>query len=67
MIAKADPGARIQKLTGPLGRFPVPDQVRITGWSAHILEQLDNNRLIRPASEYSGPRGLKVVPITERP
>ncbi len=32
---------------------------RIAGWTAHILEQLANNRLIRPASEYTGPRGLK--------
>jgi citrate synthase len=40
---------------------------RITGWCAHIIEQLDNNRLIRPQSEYNGPRDLKVLPIGERP
>lgn len=34
---------------------------RIAGWTAHILEQLANNRLIRPASEYTGPRGLKYI------
>lgn len=28
---------------------------RISGWTAHILEQLDNNRLIRPRAEYTGP------------
>ena len=39
---------------------------RVGGWTAHILEQLANNRLIRPASEYVGPRGLKVVPIGQR-
>lgn len=39
---------------------------RITGWCAHIIEQLDNNRIIRPHSEYNGPRGLKVVPMDER-
>jgi len=39
---------------------------RVAGWTAHILEQLANNRLIRPASEYIGPRGLKVVPIEQR-
>jgi 2-methylcitrate synthase/citrate synthase II len=27
---------------------------RVTGWSAHIIEQLDNNRLIRPRSRYAG-------------
>jgi citrate synthase/2-methylcitrate synthase len=28
---------------------------RITGWTAHIMEQLDSNSLIRPLSEYIGP------------
>jgi 2-methylcitrate synthase len=28
---------------------------RITGWTAHIMEQLANNRLIRPLSHYTGP------------
>ena len=28
---------------------------RITGWTAHIMEQLDSNSLIRPLSEYNGP------------
>ena len=36
---------------------------RTGGWTAHILEQLANNRLIRPASIYDGPRDLKYVPI----
>ncbi len=35
---------------------------RITGWCAHIIEQLDNNRIIRPHSEYNGPRGLRLAP-----
>lgn len=39
---------------------------RISGWTAHILEQFKNNRLIRPRAEYVGPRGLKYVPIEER-
>ncbi|HEX5324435.1 MAG TPA: citrate/2-methylcitrate synthase, partial [Capsulimonadaceae bacterium] len=39
---------------------------RITGWCAHIIEQLDNNRLIRPQSEYNGPRDQKILPIEER-
>jgi len=39
---------------------------RVGGWTAHILEQLMSNRLIRPASEYVGRRGLKYVPIERR-
>lgn len=36
---------------------------RITGWTAHIMEQLANNRLIRPLSKYTGPGERHVVPI----
>ena len=36
---------------------------RTTGWTAHVLEQLADNRLIRPQSHYTGPIGLKVKPI----
>ena len=39
---------------------------RTPGWTAHLLEQYADNRLIRPSSEYVGPRGLKVKPIDER-
>jgi len=39
---------------------------RISGWTAHVLEQYRNNRLIRPRADYVGPRGLKYVPIEER-
>jgi citrate synthase len=40
---------------------------RMSGWTAHILEQYADNRLFRPLSEYSGaPVGKKVVPIAER-
>jgi citrate synthase len=39
---------------------------RISGWTAHVLEQYKNNRLIRPRAEYVGPRGLKYVPIEQR-
>lgn len=39
---------------------------RISGWTAHVLEQFKNNRLIRPRAEYIGPRGLKYVPIEQR-
>jgi citrate synthase len=39
---------------------------RISGWTAHVLEQYENNRLIRPRAEYVGPRGLKYTLIEQR-
>ena len=39
---------------------------RIAGWCAHVMEQHADNRLIGPESEYTGPRGLRYVPIGER-
>lgn len=39
---------------------------RITGWSAHIMEQRANNKLIRPAADYKGPSGLDYVPLDKR-
>ncbi len=39
---------------------------RTAGWTAHVLEQLADNRLIRPQSAYTGPVGLKVIPLAER-
>ena len=46
---------------------PIFTLSRITGWSAHIIEQHDNNRLIRPMSEYIGPPMQRYIPIDERP
>lgn len=39
---------------------------RVSGWLAHILEQYDNNRLIRPRADYTGPGMQKYVPIEQR-
>ena len=39
---------------------------RISGWVAHILDQYENNRLIRPTSKYTGKFNRKFLPITER-
>lgn len=39
---------------------------RITGWTAHIVEQLANNRLIRPLSKYTGPGERHIVPMAQR-
>ena len=45
---------------------PIFAIARAAGWTAHVLEQLADNRLIRPQSQYVGPVGLKVVPIEQR-
>ena len=45
---------------------PIFAMSRVGGWIAHVLEQYDDNRLIRPRSRYVGPRDLTVSPIEER-
>ncbi len=40
---------------------------RMPGWVAHVLEQYEDNVLIRPLLEYTGPRHLRYVPIEKRP
>jgi citrate synthase len=39
---------------------------RVSGWIAHSMEQKRSNRIIRPQSEYTGPRDRKWVPVAER-
>ncbi len=39
---------------------------RVTGWAAHVMEQRANNKLIRPAAEYTGPSLQEWVPIGDR-
>lgn len=40
---------------------------RISGWTAHVIEQLDDNRLIRPRADYQGPEyPARYVPIDQR-
>src|SRR5258707_15329312 len=36
---------------------------RAAGWTAHVLEQVSNNRLIRPEADYTGPMDVKFVPL----
>ncbi|MEM1157333.1 MAG: citrate synthase [Verrucomicrobiota bacterium] len=52
----------------PIDMFtPIFAISRTSGWTAHILEQLADNRLYRPQSEYVGPaEGKRVVPLAER-
>ncbi|MBS0358060.1 MAG: 2-methylcitrate synthase [Proteobacteria bacterium] len=45
---------------------PIFVMSRITGWSAHVIEQRCNNKLIRPDSEYIGPAPRSFVQIDER-
>jgi citrate synthase len=39
---------------------------RMSGWTAHILEQYDNNRIIRPRADYVGPEKNAYIPIDQR-
>ncbi len=45
---------------------PVFAASRVSGWTAHVQEQHNDNRLIRPESDYIGPRNQTYVPIEER-
>jgi citrate synthase len=45
---------------------PIFASSRITGWTSHVLEQYDNNRLIRPRAEYIGPKNVPCVPVDQR-
>ncbi len=52
----------------PIDLFtPIFAVSRMSGWTAHILEQYHNNRLIRPRAEYKGnPDGMRWIPMNER-
>jgi citrate synthase len=45
---------------------PIFVMSRITGWTAHFIEQLDGNKIMRPLSVYSGPAQRPVPPIAQR-
>jgi citrate synthase len=45
---------------------PLFSASRMAGWTAHVIEQHADNRLIRPDSEYIGDRGLQWVPLDAR-
>jgi len=39
---------------------------RVTGWTAHVMEQRENNRIIRPSADYTGPTSATWLPIEQR-
>jgi citrate synthase len=45
---------------------PIFVMSRVAGWSAHVMEQLAHNRIIRPRSRYTGPTMRPVKPLAER-
>lgn len=45
---------------------PIFAMSRVSGWCAHVLEQFENNRLIRPRAEYVGPESRSSKPLAER-
>jgi citrate synthase len=46
---------------------PIFALARTAGWTAHVREQYADNKVIRPGSEYIGPRDRAYVPIEQRP
>jgi citrate synthase len=62
------PAAVVYYLMGiPIPLYtPIFAAARIVGWAAHVIEQHDDNRLIRPRSDYAGPRDLPFVPLDQR-
>jgi citrate synthase len=62
------PAGRLYHALGlePVVYTPMFVMSRVAGWSAHLIEQYRQNRLIRPRSLYNGPKPRAVVPLAQR-
>jgi citrate synthase len=62
------PAARVYHALGlPVKVFtPIFVVARMSGWTAHVIEQIGDNRLIRPMSVYCGPPPRDYVPLAAR-
>ncbi|MEX2310066.1 MAG: citrate/2-methylcitrate synthase [Pirellulales bacterium] len=62
------PSARLYHYMGlPIELYtPLFVLSRVAGWCAHVIEQHDNNRLIRPRARYTGPERRSWVPLADR-
>lgn len=62
------PSARLYHYLGlPVSLYtPLFVTARVAGWAAHVMEQYENNRIIRPAADYIGPTLCKFVPLAQR-
>jgi citrate synthase len=60
-------GAAYAAMGIPTDQFtPIFALSRVAGWTAHVMEQHANNRLIRPRAEYTGATHARYVPLAER-